>query len=47
MEELKLLFTSDVGLPSVLTIVFIIGMGIWVRRVFTKQIEAEEARNPH
>lgn len=47
MEELKLLFTSDVGLPSVLTIVFIIGTGIWFRRDFAQQIEAEEARNPH
>jgi hypothetical protein len=46
MEALKLLFTSDIGLLSLFTIVFIIGMGIWFRRFFTKQIEAEEARNP-
>jgi Protein of unknown function (DUF3149) len=47
MEALKLLFTSDIGLLSLFTIVFVIGMGIWFRRFFTKQIEAEEARNPH
>jgi hypothetical protein len=46
MEALKLLFTSDIGLLSLFTIVFIIGMGVWFRRFFTKQIEAEEARNP-
>lgn len=42
MQALKLLFTSDVGLLSLATIVFIIGMGIWFRRFFAKQIEAEE-----
>ena len=47
IEALKLLFTSDIGLLSLFTIVFVIGMGIWFRRFFTKQIEAEEARNPH
>jgi hypothetical protein len=45
MEALKLLFTTDIGLLSLFTIIFIIGMGIWFRRFFTKQIEAEEARN--
>ena len=44
MEALKLLFTSDIGLLSLFTIVFIVGMGIWFRRFFMKQIEAEEAR---
>ena len=42
MEALKLLFTSDIGLLSLFTITFIIGMGIWFRRFFTKHIEAEE-----
>ena len=37
---------KGVQLLSLFTIVFIIGMGIWFRRFFTKQIEAEEARNP-
>jgi hypothetical protein len=43
MEALKLLFTSDVGLMSLFTIVAIIGMGVWFRRFFSRQIE-EEAR---
>jgi hypothetical protein len=42
MEALKLLFTSDIGLFSLVTIVCIIGMGIWFRRFFARQIEAEE-----
>lgn len=43
MEALKLLFTSDIGLMSLATLVGIIGMGIWFRRFFNKQIE-DEAR---
>jgi hypothetical protein len=43
MEALKLLFTSDIGLMSLFTIVAIIGMAVWFRRFFNKQIE-EEAR---
>jgi hypothetical protein len=43
MEALKLLFTTDIGLMSLATIVFIIGMGIWFRRFFNRHIE-EEAR---
>jgi hypothetical protein len=42
MEALKLLFTSDIGLMSLATIVFVIGMGFWFRRFFNQQIEAEE-----
>ena len=42
MEALKLLVTSDIGLFSLFTIVFVVGMGIWFRRFFTRQIEAEE-----
>jgi hypothetical protein len=42
MEALKLLFTSDIGLLSLFTIVSIVGMGFWFRRFFTRQIEAEE-----
>ena len=42
MQALKLLFTSDIGLLSLATIVFIIGLRIWFRRFFAKQIEAEE-----
>jgi hypothetical protein len=42
MEALKLLFTSDIGLMSLATIVFVIGMGFWFRRSFNQQIEAEE-----
>jgi Na+-transporting methylmalonyl-CoA/oxaloacetate decarboxylase gamma subunit len=44
MEALKLLFTTDIGLMSLFTIVFIVGMGAWFRRFFNKQIEAEETR---
>ena len=47
MEALKLLFTTDIGLMSLFTLVSIIGMGIWFRRFFNKQIEAEEARSRH
>ena len=43
MEALKLLFTSDIGLMSLFTIVAIVGMAIWFRRFFNRQIE-EEAR---
>ena len=42
MEALKVLFTTDIGLMSLFTIVFIVGMGVWFRRFFNKQIEAEE-----
>lgn len=42
MEALKLLFTTDIGLLSLFTIVSIVAMGIWFRRFFTRQIEAEE-----
>jgi positive regulator of sigma E activity len=42
MEALKLLFTSDIGLLSLFTIIAVIGMGFWFRRFFNKQIEAEE-----
>jgi hypothetical protein len=45
MEALKVLFTTDIGLMSLFTIVFIVGMGVWFRRFFNKQIEAEEARS--
>lgn len=44
MEALKLLFTSDIGLMSLATIVFVIGMGVWFRRFFNQQIEAEERK---
>jgi hypothetical protein len=44
MQALKLLFTTDVGLFSLFTIVSIIGMGVWFRRFFNRQIAAEEAR---
>jgi hypothetical protein len=44
MEALKLLFTTDIGLMSLFTIVFIVGMGFWFRRFFNRHIEEEEAR---
>jgi Protein of unknown function (DUF3149) len=42
MQALKLLFTTDIGLLSLFTLTCIIGMGVWFRRFFTRQIEAEE-----
>jgi hypothetical protein len=47
MEALKLLFTTDIGLLSLFTILFIVFMGFWFRRFFNKQIEAEEAHSRH
>jgi hypothetical protein len=44
MEAFKLLFTSDIGLMSLFTLVFIVGMGIWFRRFFVRHIVEEEAR---
>ena len=44
MEAFKLLFTTDIGLMSLFTIAFIIGMGIWFRRFFARHIAEEEAR---
>jgi hypothetical protein len=44
MEALKLLFTTDIGLMSLFTIVFIVGMGFWFRQFFNRHIEEEEAR---
>jgi hypothetical protein len=45
MDALKLLFTTDIGLLSLLTIGGVIAMGIWFRRFFNRQIAEEEARS--
>lgn len=39
-----LLFKSDIGLLSLFTIVFVIVMGIWFGRYFTRKM-AEDERN--
>ena len=44
MQALKLLFTTDIGLMSLFTIMFIVGMGVWFRRFFARHIAEEEAR---
>jgi hypothetical protein len=44
MEALKLLFTSDVGLLSLGSIVFMLGMGAFYLRYFLKHMHDDEAR---
>lgn len=39
-----LLFTSDYGLFSLFVIVFVIGMGVWFSRFYSKNIREDEAR---
>ena len=38
------LFTSDVGLFSLIVIAFVIGMAIWFVRFFNKKMSEEEAQ---
>lgn len=40
----ELLFGSDIGLLSVFTIVFVLGMGVFYGRYFSKKME-EDAKN--
>jgi predicted exporter len=42
----KLLFGSDFGLMSLLTIVIIIGIGVWFYLFFRKKIVEDENREP-
>ena len=42
MEAWKLLFGSPIGLLSLFTIVFIIGMGIWFYRFFVRKMNEDE-----
>ena len=44
MQVLKDLFSSDIGLLSLGTIVFIIGMGAFLVRFFLRRIHDEESR---
>ena len=38
----NLLFTSDIGLLSLFTILFIIGMGIWFSVWFKRKMDRDE-----
>lgn len=42
----KLLFGSDFGLLSLLTIVVIIGIGVYFYLFFRRKIAEDESRNP-
>lgn len=44
MQALKELFTSDVGLLSLGTIAFILGMAVYFIRYFSKHMAEDEAR---
>lgn len=46
MDALRLLFTTDIGLLSLFTIVFIIGMGVFFRVFIARKIEEEARRRP-
>lgn len=47
MQALKILFTSDVGLLSLGSILFMIGMGGFYLRYFLKHMHDDEARLQH
>ncbi len=40
----NLLFTSDIGLASLIGILFIIGMAVWFSRFYSKKMHEEEAQ---
>lgn len=46
MDALRLLFTTDIGLLSLFTIVFIIGMGVFFRVFIARKIDEEARRRP-
>ena len=43
----NLLFTSDIGLFSLIGIVFMIGMAIWFARFYNRKMNEEEAQLKH
>lgn len=43
-EALRIRFTTDIGLPSLLTIVFVIGRGVFFRVFIAGKIEDEARR---
>ena len=45
MQALQILFTSDVGLLSLGTIVFMLGMGAFYLRYFMRHMHEDEARS--
>jgi hypothetical protein len=47
MQAMKDLFTSDVGLMSLASILFMIGMGGFYLRYFLKHMHEDEARMQH
>lgn len=46
MDALRLLFTTDIGLLSLFTIVFMIGMAVFFRVFIARKIEEESRRRP-
>lgn len=44
MQAIKDLFTSDVGLMSLGSIVFMLGMGVFYLRYFLKHMQEDEAK---
>lgn len=40
----ELLFTSDIGLLSTFTIVFVLGMGVFFSRYFSKKIKEDSGK---
>ncbi len=40
----NLLFTSDIGLASLIGILFIIGLGVWFARFYSRKMQEEEAQ---
>lgn len=45
MQALQILFTSDVGLLSLGTIVFMLGMGGFYLRYFLRHMHEDEAKS--
>lgn len=41
----KLLFESDIGLASLVTILFMLGMGVYYMNYFNKKMDEEEKLN--
>lgn len=46
MDALRLLFTTDIGLMSLFTIVSIVGMGVFFRVFIARKIAEESRRRP-
>lgn len=42
----KMLFESDIGLSSLATIVFMLGMGVYFLNYFSKKMDQDEKSSP-